>query len=80
VCTPKGDAAHKLIRRSSLACTRIRRRMSTLRLCKKRRTHCVGPGRLVVQDYVEQRSFDTDAPVVFDEAELAKAVHEKAYA
>jgi hypothetical protein len=54
--------------------------MSILRLGKERRTHGVVPGRLVVQDYVEQRPFDTDAPVVFDEAELAKAVHEKAYA
>jgi hypothetical protein len=35
-------------------------------------------GELIVQNHIEQRLVDTDAAVVFDEAELAKAIHEEA--
>src|SRR3984885_2210222 len=33
---------------------------------------------MIVQDYIEQRLMYLDTPVVFDEAELAKAIHEEA--
>ena len=35
-------------------------------------------GELFVQDHIEQRLVNLDAPVVFDKAELAKTVHKKA--
>ena len=34
--------------------------------------------RLIVQNHIEQRLVNLDAAVVFNEAELAKAVHEEA--
>jgi hypothetical protein len=35
-------------------------------------------GQLVVKNQVEQRSMHPDSPVVFDQAQLAKAIHEEA--
>src|ERR1035437_3634132 len=35
-------------------------------------------GELIVQNYIDQRLVNPDAAVVFDEAELAKAIHEEA--
>ena len=35
---------------------------------------------LVEQNHIEKRPMDADAAVVFDKAELAKAIHEETYA
>jgi len=42
------------------------------------RTFCVIIRQLIEQDHIEKRLMYLDAAVVFDEAELAKAVHKEA--
>ncbi len=45
-----------------------------------RRSRAVGAGQPVVQEHIQKRLVHTDAATIFNEAELAEAIHEETYA